>query len=191
MDFQNILAGIYSLPPASSRLLASAAEMVAVDKNTEIVTAGKVCRDIYLVAKGIARAFYIADGREITFWIGAEGSVALSLRSYVDGLPGYETIVTIEDSVLYRLPIERLETLYQEDIHIANWGRKFAEKEILRAEKALIPQLFTTGRERYEVLLREQPGLLNRIPLEILATYLGITAVSLSRIRGQIARGRS
>lgn len=75
--------------------------------------------------------------------------------------------------------------MYRQDIHLANWGRVFAEKEILRAEKSLIPQLFTTGRERYEALLAEQPHLLNRIPLENLASYLGLTPVSLSRIRSE------
>lgn len=61
------------------------------------------------------------------------------------------------------------------NIHIANWGRKFAETEIIRAERSLIPHLSTTASDRYENLLNQNPALLNRIPLEKLASYLGIT----------------
>ena len=76
--------------------------------------------------------------------------------------------------------------LFEEDIDIANWGRKLAELEFLRAEEKLIPLLFTTASERYRVLLERTPDLLQRIPLECLASYLGITPVSLSRIRAKL-----
>ena len=91
----------------------------------------------------------------------------------------------MEDSSLYRLRRNDLDTLYREDIHIANWGRKFAESEFLRTEERLIPLLFTTASERYELLLTQHPDLLQRMPLECLATYLGVTPVSLSRIRAK------
>ena len=81
-----------------------------------------------------------------------------------------------------------LARLFQEDIHIANWGRKFAETEFLQTEEKFIPLLFTSAAERYEVLLKNNPELLQRIPLECLATYLGITPVSLSRIRAGIGK---
>ena len=61
-----------------------------------------------------------------------------------------------------------------------------AELEFLRAEEKLIPLLFTTASERYRVLLERTPDLLQRIPLECLASYLGITPVSLSRIRAKL-----
>lgn len=185
MELTEILNNIYPLPPLSLRLMTEKVQRLEVGKGTMIVEADKICQDVYFVAQGIVRAYCYAKGRDITFWIGEEGSVALSMQSYVNGLPGYENIVTIEDCTLYKISTEELHLLYKQDIHLANWGRKFAEKEILRAEKSLIPQLFTTGSERYEQLLRQQPRLLNRIPLENLASYLGITPVSLSRIRSR------
>lgn len=183
MELTEILTRIYPLPPVSIDKIAEMAHRVRMKKGTLLVEADKVCRNVFFVAQGIVRAFCYAKGRDITFWIGEEGTVALSMQSYINGKPGYESVVTIEDSLLYKISIDNLHELYSHDIHIANWGRVFAEKELLRAEKALIPQLFTTGSERYEQLLREQPHLLNRIPLENLASYLGVTPVSLSRIR--------
>ena len=186
MELKEIMNNIHPLSAGSMELISDEADRICVGKNEIIISAGRICRHIYFVAEGVVRAFYRTRGRDITFWIGEEGSVALSMQSYVNGRAGYETISTLEDCVLFRISIESLNRLYSRNIYLANWGRKFAEKEILRAEKSLIPQLFATGRERYEALLAEQPGLLNRIPLEVIATYLGMTPVSLSRIRGQI-----
>lgn len=189
MELPEILCNIYPLPPAAIAKIAELAETVTAEKGATIISSDRIDGYVYFVAKGIVRAFCNADGRDITFWIGAEGSVALSMQGYINGRKGYESIITIEHCSLYRVPVKALHNLYLTDIDIANWGRVFAEKEILRAEKSLIPQLFTTGRERYEALQREQPQLLNRIPLEVLATYLGLTPVSLSRIRAQICSG--
>ena len=92
----------------------------------------------------------------------------------------------MEDSVLYLLKRYTLYQLFKEDIHIANWGRKFAESEFLQTEEKLISLLFTNASERYTSLLENNPDLLQRIPLEHLASYLGITPVSLSRIRAKL-----
>lgn len=183
MELHDILDRIYRLPDNSVEKFVQATQEVLVPKNSEIISAGRVCHDVFFVAEGIVRAFSYSDGRDITFWIGAEGAVALSMQSYINGKPGYESIVTLEDCRFFRTSVGALHSLYDSDIHIANWGRRFAESELLRTESLLIPQLFTTARQRYEAILRDQPALLNRIPLENLATYLGITPVSLSRIR--------
>ena len=110
----------------------------------------------------------------------------LSLKSYVNGQPGYETVECLEDTSLYVLRRDALEKLFLEDINIANWGRKFAEIEFLSTEEKFIPMLFTTASERYRDLLKNRPELLQRVSLECLASYLGITAQSLSRIRAGI-----
>ena len=185
MELTEILSRIHRLPLESLDKIMERVERIEVKKGRILVEADKVCKDVFFVAEGIVRAYCYAKGRDITFWIGEEGTVALSMQSYISGKPGYESIVTIEDCVLYKISIDDLHELYGHDVNIANWGRVFAEKEILRAEKALIPQLFTTGSERYEQLLNEHPQLLNRIPLENLASYLGVTPVSLSRIRSK------
>lgn len=160
-------------------------------KGSRLIEAGSIESHIFFVTQGIVRAYISVDGRKITFWIGAEGSTVVSLRSYVDNMPGYETVECMEDCVVYMLERSVLETLFLQDIHIANWGRKFAETEFLQTEERFIPLLFTTASERYEELLKKQPHLFSRISLEHLASYLGITPVSLSRIRANLSKNRS
>lgn len=186
MNKYDILNAVYRMPETSIAKLAENISEITYPKGSHILEAGKTERNIYFIAKGIVRAYVEAKGKEITFWIGTEGATVVSLKSYISNEQGYETVECMEDATLYVLKRNVLEALFQEDIHIANWGRKFAEAEFLRAEEKFIPLLFTAASERYQTLLKNNPELLQRIPLECLATYLGITPVSLSRIRADI-----
>lgn len=78
-----------------------------------------------------------------------------------------------------------MENLFRKNIEIANWGRSFLGKEIMKVENRLIEYQFANASERYEALMKNKPKLLQRVPLGIIASYLGITQVSLSRIRGK------
>ncbi len=186
MDIRHILNHIYEMPDSSIEQFEHLLTKETYPKGFCILQAGKIEPDIYFIDKGIARAYINVDGKEITFWIGKEGATIVSLKSYVSNEQGYETVELIEDSVLYKLKRNDLYALFNTDIHIANWGRKFAELEFMQTEERLISSLFTTASERYKALLSSTPDLLQRVPLDKLASYLGITPVSLSRIRGNI-----
>ena len=108
------------------------------------------------------------------------------MKSFVNDEKGYETIELMEDSVLYMLERGQLYRLFEEDIHIANWGRKFAERECIKSEQLFISRQFKTSLERYQDLIADYPDILQRVPLGIIASYLGISQVSLSRIRAKI-----
>lgn len=138
------------------------------------------------IKQGIVRAYTSVDGKEITFWVGKEGATLVSMKGYVNDEPGYETMELMEDSVLYVLKRKKLKELFSEDLHIANWGRRYAEMELLATEERLISMLSAIASERYKELLEKEPDLLQRLPLGSIATYLGITQASLSRIRAQI-----
>lgn len=188
MNIHEIIDRIYPLPVTSMEKLERCLSKITYPKGYRVLEAGKTETNIFFLAQGIARGYFPAEGKEITFWIGKEGDTIVSLQSYVNNRQGYETIELMEESVLYVLKRNKLLELFQEDIHIANWGRKLAESEFLRTEERLIPLLFTTASERYKKILKDNPDLLQRIPLECLASYLGITPVSLSRIRAKIMK---
>lgn len=186
MDIREILDKIYVLPPDAAEQLIGSLSVRQCRKGVCLLAAGKVEPDVFFISRGVARAYVCSGDRKVTFWIGTEGAVLLSLKSYVNDEPGYETIELLEDSVVYVLKRSELKRLLATDIHVANWARRLAETEFLRTEERLIPFLFTTAAQRYETLLKSNPALLQRIPLETLASYLGITPVSLSRIRARI-----
>lgn len=186
MDIKQIIRLRYALPDLSMEKLMNCLSEVSYPKGHHVLEIGKVEKNIFFLKQGIVRAYTLVDGKEITFWIGKEGATIVSMKGYVNGEPGYETIELMEDSVLYVLRHEQLQALFVEDLHIANWGRRYAEAELLATEQRLISMLSAIASERYRLLMEREPDLLQRLPLGSIATYLGITQTSLSRIRSKV-----
>jgi CRP-like cAMP-binding protein len=186
MQIQQILNQIHPLPETSQAQLIACINEVDFSKKHLLLKADTIEKKIYFIKKGIVRAYAYQNENEITFWFGKEGETIISMKSYVMNQPSYENIELLEASELYELQTEKLQELFNQDIHIANWGRRFAEQELIKTEERLIARQFSTAAERYEALLKNYPDLLQRVPLGYIASYLGITQVSLSRIRAEI-----
>lgn len=150
-----------------------------------LIREGKVERSLFFLEKGVARAYLTNDGRDVTFWFGGEGDVLLSLKSYFSNEPGYESIELLEKSIVYKISYSSLLSLYEQDVEIANWGRRFAESELIKADERFISQQFKPAAQRYEEFVRDFPELIKRIRLGHIASYLGVSQVTLSRIRAE------
>lgn len=186
MEIDKILDNIYKLPKASNQTLADAVEEMNFPKGHILLRADKIERNIYFIKQGVVRAYASTYDSEVTFWFGREGETIISMKSYVANQKGYEDIELLEDSQLYKLNTEYLQKLFTTDIHIANWGRKFAEQELVKTEERLLSRQFLSATERYKQLLINNSDLIQRVQLGYIASYLGITQVSLSRIRADI-----
>lgn len=185
LELSTILNKTYPLSEKSLNELENLAETIELPKGYQLIRAGKLEPNIYLIINGIARAYSFLDDTEITFWFGIEGDFIFSMRSYIENKPSYENIELLEDCKLYLIPIKCLQKLYLKNIEIANWGRKYVEHEIIKTETRLIARQFRTASERYQELVTSYPMLLQRVSLGIIASYLGITQVTLSRIRAE------
>lgn len=186
MHIDQILDSIYPLSGTSKPALKKSITEMSYPKGHILLRADKNETNIYFIKKGIVRAYASTDDNEITFWFGKEGDAVISMKSYVANQKGYENIELLENCELYELKTRNLQKLFNEDIHIANWGRKFAEQELVKTEERLISRQFRTATERYKELLTDKPDLIQRVQLGYIASYLGITRVSLSRIRAEI-----
>lgn len=186
MDIEQIISRTYPLPPSSMERMKAYMQEVELPKGHHVLRMGKVEKDIFFIKRGIARAYTTVDGNDVTFWIGEEGDTLVSMNGYVNNQPGYESMELMEPSVLYVLKHRDLQRLFLDDIHIANWGRRYAETELIATERRLISFLLTDASERYSRLMADNPEYLQRLPLGSIASYLGITQVSLSRIRAKI-----
>ena len=186
MELDQIIDNIYPLTTKSKDLIKASIIEVKFLKGHILFKANKIEKSIYFIKKGIARAYAYSDDNQITFWFGKEGDPIVSMQSYVNNQKGYEDVELLEDCELYELKMEQLQKLFLEDIHIANWGRKFAELEIIKSEKRLISLQFENATQRYLGLLNNYPSLLQRVQLSHIASFLGITQISLSRIRANV-----
>lgn len=176
---------ILPLPEPERLHMERITEEIRVPKNHDLILSGQIAHYIYFQKEGVCRIFYRADDREIVLGFAFAGEVLLSLKSYIHEQPGYETIQTLEESTLYRIPISSLNALFQAHTPIANWGRKLAELEALKIEERLKLRLFKSASESYRELMQQAPNVIQRIKLGYIASYLGISQVTLSRIRGE------
>ncbi|SDE44793.1 cAMP-binding domain of CRP or a regulatory subunit of cAMP-dependent protein kinases [Dyadobacter soli] len=186
MEIDAILDRFHLLPPHSKAALKAHISEVQYPKGQTIIRAGRAEKTLYFIQSGIVRAYSDGERGDVTFWFGQEGDVVISMKSYVSGQPGYEHIETLEPCQLYQMKAQDLESLFTTDIHIANWGRKLIGQEMIKTEERLISMQFKTAQERYLDLMSATPGLLQRVQLCHIASFLGITQVSLSRIRAEI-----
>lgn len=183
MLLNDIIKRIHPIPAPAVEKLLDIADVVSFQKYHLLFRADKIDHNLYFIKKGIVRAFTEKEDTSITFFFGMEGDPVLSMKSYVSREKSYEDIELLEDSEFYQFDGAALEALYNGDLYIANWGRKLAEIELAKTEERLIARQFRTAAERYADLMQDMPELLRRVSLGHIASYLGITQVSLSRIR--------
>lgn len=165
--------------------LYSSLEQVEGGKNEYLVTEGKTCRYLYFLQKGALRGFYNLDGKEITHWFAFEEDFVTSFHSFITQKPAVENIQLLEESVLYRLSKDSLNTLMNEHHEIERLVRIAYEKYYIRLEERFVNAHFKTATERYQDLLKQTPHLLERVPLGYVASYLGISQETLSRVRSR------
>jgi CRP-like cAMP-binding protein len=177
---------IYPLSEEARRELLANVYKADLPKGHILFKEGEVSSKVFFIERGIARAFCYRNDQEVTFWFGTEGDLIFSYYSYVANKPGYETVELLEPAVVYVLELQQLQRLFLSNIEIANWGRKLAEYELIKTEERFIAFQFQSATQRYRSLLEQDPQLIQRVPLYHIASYLGVTQVTLSRIRAEI-----
>lgn len=155
-------------------------------KGDFVLKHGEICKHIYYVKKGFVRIFYYKNDKDITEWFAAETRFCFSITSFFEDIPSKLVIEAIEDSEIIFLSKLGLEKLRKTNIEIANLLNEFFSRSLIISQKRMESIQFETAQQRYSNLLNEQPSILNKVPLQYIATYLGITQETLSRIRSKI-----
>lgn len=169
------------------RLLLKDAEKISFTPKDIVIHEREINSNLYFITQGVWRAYTFKDGVEVTLWFVSEGEMALSVWGYTSNLPSHLTLEVVTDSEAYCLSRSKLEQLFQSSISLANLGRKILENFMLEIEVAWLDSYNRTALERYVTLLEKQPEIIRAVPLKYIASYLGITAQSLSRIRNRLA----
>lgn len=160
--------------------------VIKIKKNQDLQTVGHPCKTIYFINKGIARIYYYYDGMDITESFTFENNIIARVESLFTGKPSRKAIQVLEDSEIIAIDAAQLFDLYDTFPEIERLFRKIFETGYVDTVNRMETIQFHSAEERYTSLIKEQPTLLQRIPLKHIASYLGITQVTLSRIRGSI-----
>lgn len=173
------------LNPAATAALTDALHRKELTKNSFLITEGKICDQIYFVEQGCLRGYYNHDGKEISYWFAFENDFVTSFYSFISRQPCVENIQALESCTLWAVSWRDLQKLYDRHPDIERLGRLMNERYYMRLEERFVRNHFKEARERYENLMAHAPHFLQRIPLGHIASYLGITQETLSRIRGK------
>jgi len=155
-------------------------------KGQVVVTQGKHCHQCYLVVKGCLRQYQLVDGEEKTTGFFVEGEPAVMYSSYLNGQPSDYSLSCVEDCVLLSGTREQEKEMHQKHPTLAHLTFSLMLQDYQKAENYIALLNGYKPEDRYRMLLETQPKLVNRVPLHLLASFLGVTPESLSRIRKRI-----
>lgn len=156
-------------------------------KGEILLKENQVCNEIYFIKKGILRSYFFNhQGDEITNCFAFESEFMASFSSFITQKPAEENIQALVDTELQIISRENLEKLYKFGKHWQEIGRKLTEMEYVTLQKRMISFQKLSGAQRYEELYQNHQKYLQLIPLQYLASYLGVTPRHLSRIRKAI-----
>ncbi len=155
-------------------------------RGTLLLEQGKTCRHLYFLEYGFARSFYYQAGKDITSWFAFEDDIVTSMYSFTAQKPSFENIEILENSVLHSITHDQLQQLYNKFPEFNLAGRLLTEKYYIELEERTFSFQIQSATERYQIILNHQPELLQRASLGHIASYLGISQETLSRIRANI-----
>ncbi len=186
MALEDFINEIMPVPKNAFEEIKKHFEKVEFKKGEKLIKQGKTCKYLYFIEKGLGRShFFNEKGKDITAWFFAENDVMTVVKSFFQQKPSKYEIELLEDTTLYRISYKELHKLFDKYPLVERFGRLLSIKLLMDVADKLNAIQFHTAKERYTFLLDKYPNIAYRAPLGHIASYLGITQETLSRIRAQ------
>jgi CRP-like cAMP-binding protein len=177
---------ISALDAKSQELYHATIRTESFSKNKMLLKGGSICVYTYVVLEGCIRKYYLKNGMEITSEFIFPGEMAVSVSSFLQQQPSNEFIQAIEPTEVMMIPYSLFELMQNNNSEIVKTNFNLLAEYTLWLERRLHHIQLHSAKERYQMLLQTQPQRVQKIPLTYIASYLGITLETLSRIRSQI-----
>ncbi len=186
----NLFIGIFrEYAPVSHEIIseiASRTKTVSRKKGSYVVKEGQIATGLYIVEKGLVRGFYNRQDQEVTMWFGYEGIIFASIASFYNNKRSREVIQCLEDSVFQFISNGDLQALYQKYPQMNTISRKITEEYCIILDNRIFSMQTLSAEQRYRELLENEPEIIKRVALGYIASYLGISQETLSRIRKKL-----
>lgn len=180
--FEYILQSV-SLTDEMKYKIAMRCEVKTYKKGEILLKEGSVCRHLFFIEKGVLRTFSYQDGKDVTSWIYFDNQLFTSWGSYLTQSPSLDYIVVEEAATILTISHDTMEQLYEELPQLERFGRKVLEAQVAFVEAFSREYNFAPAKQRYEMLLEYFPDITQRVNLGHVASFLGISQETLSRIR--------
>lgn len=187
MTRSQILSQVYAHPGLSDDDLSKiidAHERVTFAKNSFLLKAGQTANEYCIVESGLIRSFlYDYEGNEITTEFVVPGELCIEVSSIFQRLPTVEYMQALTEVTAWKIDFNRFQELFLTVPALAEWGRAWMTRQLVLCKRRATELVTDTAAQRYEKLIRGRPQVLQLAPLKYIASYLGVTDSSLSRIR--------
>ncbi|MFJ1330461.1 Crp/Fnr family transcriptional regulator [Capnocytophaga canimorsus] len=182
---------LYAHPLISSEQLEqikAAHRKVSFKKGDFILQKGEVSKSYFALQSGIARSFvHDYEGNDITTGFFCEQEFVINELSLFKQEPSLENIVALTDCIAWEISFEDFQQLYHSIAGVSEWGRLFMTEKLFQTQQRSLEMITLPAKDRYLQFLKDKPQVIQSVPLKYIATYLGITDTSLSRIRKEVA----
>lgn len=185
-----LLSRVYQHPLINSEGLE---KIIAAHQKTElkkgdfVLKEGKIANEYLILESGLIRSFaYDYKGNNITIDFFCPQDVVIEVLSLFNRIPTKENIQTLTDCVCWKIDFDIFQELFQTVPGFPEWGRLWMTGRLFHFKQRSVEMVTVSAKERYLKLLREKPEVVRQSPLKYIATYLGMTDTSFSRIRKEI-----
>jgi CRP-like cAMP-binding protein len=176
----------FYIPGQDVEPIASKFQEMKIKKGKHLLLPGKNCNYLAFIEQGAFRVYYYdVRGRQVITWFSFSEMVITDLLGFYTNEKATFYVEAMEDSIIYKITKRDLESLYKDNPKYLEFGKRFAEEALTMLMERTMSLHTKSAEERYKELLMV-PHFMQKIPLKYLASYLGITDTSLSRIRKNI-----
>lgn len=160
-------------------------ERVEIPAKTILLKEGDIAKKAYFIEKGCLRIAFNNNGKDLTFQFFFEGEGVSTIESFRSNQPGLFTIESIESCVLQTISKKNFQTILESSSTIRQQVEEYTFQRLVYYQKLFLSRIKDNPEKRYQELLKNNPQILLRVPQHYIASFLGITPVSLSRIRNR------
>ncbi len=188
------LEGIYKnqlLTNQDLKKIFEAHELISFNKGDFLLQKEQVSDAYFCVKEGLVRSYvYDFNGNDITTGFIGENEIAIDVVSLFMRVPGVENFQALTNIECYKIDLERFQELYHSIKGLNEWGRAWMSESLFRLKQRSVSMITDSAVERYKILQNTQPEVVKYAPLKYIASYLGITDTSLSRIRKELVKAK-
>lgn len=187
MNIHEVLQSIQQtygrLSPECVLDLTNAMSLRTFKKNEIIVRKGQYSKMSYLILEGSIRVYYLKDDKDVSDWFAFENEFASSIVSYFSDLPSAHFMQAMEELVVAELSKDNIDKLSKKYPELEKFVKSIVVDTMLKQQKRISSILFHNAEEKYATMKEEFKECMNRIPLKHIASFLGMTLETLSRVR--------
>ncbi|MDP1800994.1 MAG: Crp/Fnr family transcriptional regulator [Bacteroidota bacterium] len=184
----NFINQVLPIAPQKVEELASHFQAMHLKKNEYFTKAGTICNNYLFLENGFIRAFtFDLDGNEVTTEFYSNNQIVFEVGSFFQKIPSNENFQALEDCNGWYINYDQLQTLFHSAPEFREFGRMVLVKGFISFKQRTLSLINQSAEQRYATLIKARPEIFQKAPLKSIASYLGITDTSLSRIRRELA----